>query len=160
MIHNEFDKYLVELLDEKTSEQKIDKLFQKLSISASDEYIKFLQKYQGANFQPCQYIKDEGDFYSFYSIDEIEFNYKFLRSNVETEQEIYCYNGHLLPIAATCFYSAYICLPISTMFDKGVWLMDYNIDESDLPKEEWKAVTRQLSNSISEFLSICSRNLL
>ncbi len=159
MKHPEFDKLLKSLPEVPATIEQLKALEEKLAIHLSDDQLEFLLHYQGARFQLCEYLVDEAYLRAFLEINQIEGWHQLLRIDVELDMGIYCYTDHFIPIAVTSFYSEYLCLPISPLFRSGVWAMNYDIDESGLPKSEWKARIVHLANSIDEFLTICANNV-
>ncbi|WP_040005464.1 SMI1/KNR4 family protein [Fibrisoma limi] len=156
MNNTEFDKLLKSLPEKLATIEQIKALEQKLNIHLSAEQTEFLLSYQGAHFQLCDLPEYMGYFAYFYSVDEIEYEYNsYIPNTIEVEWNAFCHTGHLLPIAHTNIFSVYVCLSISPVFEKGVWCMDFEIDETI----ESKARTYHIANSIDEFLTICADNV-
>lgn len=160
MNHVAFDRLIKSIPTKQMSFDQIETIEKKLNIKFTSEQKYFLLKYQGVSFHRLQPVEYQGKIEDFLSFDAIENRYNFLKDDVETEMGIYCYKNHLVPIADTNFYSEFICISISPLFDWGVWSIDYDIDESILPKSDSKAKVFHIADSISEFLSICAANVL
>ncbi len=157
MKHTAFDKLIKSVPAQLATMEQIKTLEQKLNVRLSKEQIDFLISYQGTRFQLCDLPEYMGYFAGFYTIEKIEdVHNDYIPNTIEVEWNAFCHTGHLLPIAETNIFSVFVCLSISSTFAKGVWCMDFEIDETI----ESKARTYHIANSLDEFLTICANNVL